>query len=297
MFRHQSINVILTFGLLFLGMESYAQHDQEATSQSDKLEIPFYLPITQEQFPGLTDKLESALKMASHKNAKLSMLRLRTTDYWHPYQHGIRQGRPAIYFAAPHFASWLVNNHSFEPTLRLSGTIRYVIAVRRSDSHIFEVSDLANKTICTQETMSLSFLLAGGTTGASKKRSLLPAKTLPVRSVVKEMQVNSERCDAFSLSEHVFRQFSAQLPFQFIRLQQSREFSNYSYLLHPSISPATKSALRAFLVSKKVAAILQPMYRLFAKQATILSGEPNHYPPSQMLLLQPYWGSGLLKAP
>jgi len=277
---------------LIVGSEG---HSQQVLSQSGVDGIPLFLPINKTQFPGLIEDLQSELTLASEVDSNLSKIDLSTTDYWHPYQQGIRQGRRGVYFAAPHFVAWLVNQHRFDPTLKLAGILQYVIVARRADSHIFEVRDLANKNVCVNATMDLGFLLVR----ESMRRSLLPAKIQRVTSVSDEMKADNKSCDAFSLNEHLFLEFSRENPFQYIRLQQSKKLSHYAYALHPSISPKSKRALRKFLASKKVKEILRPMYRLFAKQPVILGGKASSYPASQMQLLMPYWGPDLsdLKAP
>jgi len=288
MLLHSLSSTILALGLFIAGSVSYAQQASEPSIENNTQEILFYLPISRERFPDLIQNIEAALD-----DAKLDNLKLTTTDYWHPYQQGIRQGRLGIYFAAPHFSSWLVNIHKFEPMLRLSGGLQYVIAARRSDSHIFEVVDLAEKTVCTDATMDLSFLLVR----ESMTRSVLSAETKRVSNVAFEMGQDNKICDAFSLSEHLFLEFAAQQPFKFIRLQQSSEFSNYAYLLHPGVPPETKRALRKFLVSKKAREILHAMYLLFSKDPRIISAKPSNYPHSQMQSLIGYWGSQKLIAP
>lgn len=278
---------MLACSLFLIASVGFAQQSSVSSANINDTKIPFYLPINENQFPWLIQELESALSEASLENASLSKLAVTATDYWHPYQQGIRQGRHGIYFAAPHFASWLINNHQFEPVLQLAGKLQYVIVSRRSDSHIFEVGDLATKTVCTNAIMDISFLLVR----ESMTRSVLSADTLRVQNVAKEMSDNNKECDAFSLSEHLFLSFATEDPFQFIRLQQSREFSNYAYLLHPSIAPDDKKALKKFLNSKQVSQILAPMYRLFVKEPSVLNGKPSSYPQSDSSSLEAYWGA------
>jgi hypothetical protein len=249
--------------------------------QSIEQEIPFYLPISNTQFPGLVSQLEIALT-----DAGLGHLKLTTTDYWHPYQNGIRQGRLGIYLAAPHFASWLIHKYEFKPNLKLDGPLRYVITARRADTNLFEINDLANQTVCTSASMDLSFLLVK----EAMPQSLLSPKTIRVESVVEKMRSDDSRCNAFSLSEHLYLMLAADQPFKFISLKQSAEFSNYAYVLHPSVSQQTHSELTKLLSNKAVTKILRPMHQLFAAEPRIVRAKENHYPKSDMSPLQKYWG-------
>jgi len=279
MLLNHLISAIVFVSLFAHATQGNAQQTSELT---DRDRTRLYLPISRDQFPELVSNLEAALLKAG-----LDELKLTTSDYWHPYQHGIRQGRPGIYLAAPHFAAWLVNKHQFEPTLMLSETLQYVIVARRADLDIFEVNDLASKTVCTGPTMDLSFLLVR----ESMTRSLLSAETKRVEDVAKKMQTDDKRCDAFSLSEHLFKNYELEQSFKFIRLQQSAKYSNYAYLFHPSVSKRTKAALRKFLLSRKTQELMQPIYRLYANQPIIVRAKPTHYPSVQSKSLQPYWGS------
>jgi hypothetical protein len=274
--------VFILSSLTVAGSNLSAESETKSASQVTQEIIPFYLPINEAQFPGLIEKLEKALG-----EANLGHLKLTTTSYWHPYQNGIRQGRLGIYLTAPHFASWLINQHQFNTELRLAGPLRYVIAVRRDDTEIFEVNDLVNKTVCTTATMDLSFLLAK----ESVPRSILSAKTRRVESVVEQMRLDSRRCNAFSLSEHLFLKLAMDQPFKFIRLKQSEEFSNYAYLVHPSVPPQTAVALTKFLKNRGVIKMLTPMHQLFSAEPRIVSARAIHYPRSQMSPLLRYWAA------
>ncbi len=278
MLLNHLISAIVFVSLLAHATQGNTQQVSELTG-TDHTRL--YLPISRDQFPELISKLETALL-----DAGLDDLKLITGDYWHPYQNGVRQGRPGIYLAAPHFAAWLIDQHQFEPTLMLSESLQYVIVARRADLDIFEVNDLASKTVCTGPTMDLSFLLVQ----ESMTRSLLSAETERVEDVANQMQTDNKRCDAFSLSEHLFKNYELEQPFKFIRLQQSAKFSNYAYLFHPSVSKRTKAALRKFLLSRNTQELMQPIYRLYAKQPIVVKAKPRHYPPAQSMSLRPYWG-------
>jgi hypothetical protein len=278
----QHLLLFLLGSLTVAASNLHAESKSKPASQAKIKSIPFYLPIDKTQFPGLIEKIEKVLSVAG-----LGHLKITTTSYWHPYQNGIRQGRMGIYLAAPHFASWLINQHQFNTELKLAGSLRYVIAVRRADTSIFEVNDLVNKTVCTSAIMDLSFLLATEST----PHSLLSAKTRRVESVVEQMRLNSRKCNAFSLSEHLFLEIAAEQPFKFIGLKQSAEFSNYAYLVHPDVSQQTSAALTKFLKNKEVAQILLPIHQLFAAEPRLVRARPNHYPRSQLSPLLQYWAA------
>jgi hypothetical protein len=263
-------------------IDARAELTPKLGSQNTQQEIPFYLPISKAQFPELITQLKTALS-----DAGLGHLKIATTDYWHPYQNGIRQGRLGIYLAAPHFTSWLIHKYQFKPQRKLAGPLRYVIVTRQADTNIFEINDLANQTVCTDATMDLSFLLVK----ESMPRSVLSPKTIQVESVVEKMHSDDRRCNAFSVSEHLLLMLAADQPFKFISLKQSEEFANYAYVTHPDVSQQTNAALNKLLTNKAIVKILRPMYQLFTTEPRLVHAKATHYPKSSMSLLQRYWGN------
>jgi len=246
----------------------------------DEQPIPFYLPLSSEQFPHIAQQLQSALDQAGLSNFQVS-----TTDYWHPYQQGLRKGRPGVYFAAPHFSAWAVTRNKFIPILRLKGKLQYVLAARRADSHIFEVNDLAGKTVCTQRAPNLDFLLSR----TALKEALILARSKSVNSVPFAMNANDLDCHAFSVGEHIFDQFNESEPFRFIRLYQSEASSNYSFLMDRQTALKQAPAIKKFLRNKKTKSILEPMYKLFSPKPKLVSVRTRHYSRAGYAPLIDYW--------
>lgn len=242
--------------------------------------LPFYLPLHSDQFPQIITKLETALQKAG-----ITDLSVRTADYWQGYQQGLRRGRKGVYFAAPHFAAWSINQHDFEPLLRLNEPLRFVIANKRANSQHFEINDLANQKICTQRPLNLDYLLVN--TGFDNP--VLSANTLSVWSVIDEINNPKSGCAAFAISDHFFITLEKSRPQEFIRLQQGRRFNNYVFIAHPSLSHARGNKIRTFLLREDIQALLQPIYKLTSTKTKLVSASRQDYPLSYTAPLAPYW--------
>ena len=242
--------------------------------------IPFYLPLSVDQFPNISSKLETALAEAG-----LSQFSVKTTDYWHPYQQGLRQGRNGVYFAAPHFAAWSILKNKFVPIFRIQSELQYVIVARRADSAIFEVNDLAGKTVCTERAPNLDFLLSR----TALEKALILARTKNVKSVFFAMTDDDKSCQAFSISRHIFEHFAKSEPFRFIRLQQSEPSKNYSFVLDQSTASVHGLALEKFLRSSKAQTILEPMYKLYSTSPTLMRVKTKDYEEQDYAPLLNYW--------
>jgi len=242
--------------------------------------IPFYLPLSSEQFPTISDDLENALHEAG-----LSQFKVTTTDYWHPYQQGLRRGRRGVYFAAPHFSAWAIDKYKFVPILRLRNKLQYVIVARRTDSHIFEVNDLAGKTVCTGQAPNLDFLLSR----TALRKAVILARTKPVKSVPQAMRSDDQNCQAFSVSRHIFDAFIKTEPFRFIRLQQSDATLNYGFIVNRQTALDHGIKLRKFLRSARAKSVLKPMYDLYSDKTILVGAKTRDYSSNDYAPLLDYW--------
>ena len=102
------------------------------TGQASARKIPIYLPSN------------STFDAKSIKQLNVEFSKtyeFKITKYQRNYQQAIKNGKFGVYFAPPHFAAWLIHQHAFQPVLTLSEPLSYVIATRRDDNRIFELSD------------------------------------------------------------------------------------------------------------------------------------------------------------
>jgi len=243
-------------------------------------QIALYLPLHADQHKELLIELRTALDAA-----RLTNIKIRTAENWLQYQQAIRGGERGLFFAAPHYAAWAINKMQFRPLLRLYDPIKYVIAVERSKGNFFEINDLANGQICTQQALNLDYLLVNN----AFQNRLLSANEKPVWSVLDAMLNPQNNCDAYSISEHVFANIEQEHPNKFIRLQQSRHFNNYVFMAHPTLSSHIRKKISNFLLTEKTLELLTPLYERYAKQSKLVPANTEDYPPSYADILRQYW--------
>jgi len=242
--------------------------------------LAFYLPLHSSQHPKLVSELEHALQISGLDN-----LKVRTADYWQGYQQGIRLGRKGVYFAAPHFAAWSINQHDFAPIVRLDEPLKYVIAIRRKNSQYFEINDLARQKVCSERALNLDYLLVN--TGFDNP--VLSANTVAVWSVMDEIVDQNTDCVAFAISDHAFNRLEKNKPREFIRLQQGPRFNNYTFVAHPNLNTALINKLRAFLLREDIQALMQPLFRPITTKAKLVNAYRRDYPLNYLTQLAPYW--------
>ncbi len=241
--------------------------------------IPFYIPVNSNDYPKLKHKLDAALFKVG-----LGQFATQTTDYWHTYRQGIKQGRIGVYLAAPHFVAWVTNKHNFTPLLKLESNAQYVLASRSTDINLFEVDDLNNRPVCTQSSLNLDFILVN----QAFTNPLYSAQVKIVSDVAKEINRDNKDCHAFSIANHLFIKHNLAHPESLIRLQQGPSWPPYAWVLHPELD-SHKQVLIKFLRSETALEILSPIIQTFSEGNRILNTIKEDYPAKVTKPLDKYW--------
>ena len=215
----------------------------------------------------------------------IGKIRIKPVRFWNNFQSDLREGKRGIYLAPPHFAAWAINKHGFRPLLRAPDPLKYVIAVNRSDSHLFEINDLDQQRVCAQKPLNLDYLLIN----AAFDEPMHWAEIVTVRSVHKEMLANDTRCVGFALSNHLYKQLENQYPDRFIRLQQGAEFNNYVLVSHPDIDDSLLLKMMQLLQQSRMQKHLLPLLRPYADSGQLIRAKVEDYPLTYTLDLTPYW--------
>ena len=243
--------------------------------------ISIYLPIHSARYSGLIDQLNERL---THK--QLSQFQFKASDYWHPFQQGIRQGRDGVYLAPPHFAAWAIHKHRFIPVAKLEGNLTYVIVARKDDLSLFEIDDLNNRKVCSQAALNLDYL----TLRQAFSNPLYSAETVIVADVFQYLQEDNAECEAFAISNHQFFELDAKSPDLYIRLQQGETWPSYAFVSHPEVETISLLKLRNFLLTKDIQAALEPILKKFSESGSLSKAYLRDYPEQLKEILQTDWG-------
>ena len=253
---------------------SFAQANNTNTA------LRLFLPIRSEDFPQLIETMEGKFSEYGFDNIKVA-----TADDWHNFQQGLRHGRTGVYLAPPHFAAWAIEKHNFLPLLRISKPLTYAISTTRSDLSLFEVNDLAGRTVCTSNPLNMDYLLVN----QALQKSIRSAKIKIVDSVEQQMRLANTTCAAFSVSLHIFDKFAIDQPDRWIRLLQSEQLNNYALVAHPNISPNQLTRVRKYLSSDRGQKLMSPIVKLFADGARLIPARNEDYPATYTQSLSRYW--------
>lgn len=250
------IRLLACWVLIAMASESLAQEKHK-----------FFIPFDRADFPSEVNSLETLLEESN--------IEIQGSDYWHPYQRGVRQGAKGLYLVAPHFASWLIHYHQFSVVTQLNQSIQYVVAVRKRDIHIFEIDDLDQKEICTQRALNIDFLLLR----SIFSNPLLAADHIAVSDVLKEMQSANSECQGFILPNHLFKQHVEE-KLGFIRLHQGQVWPAYAVVAHPDMSETDINSLRSLLLNMEAIKPLEQMLNRLSLNPRFVRASGADYPES-----------------
>ena len=275
----QSPNIIYVIAFLLLCNAGIALAQNNFTDNNNQT-IKLYLPIESKPFSSMIKALENDLL----KN-NINDIEIESIDHWHAYQQGLRAGRVGFYFAPPHFAAWAFSEHGFKAMLRISDPLSHVIAAKRTNSDIFEINDLINKHVCSEKAYSLSYLAGGSVIN----KQVGSANIEIVESVEKQMTKATTNCDAFSISDHLFKKLSMKSPTRYIRLHQSIKTNNYALIAHPDIADQRIAALTKYFLKSESQKLITPLLSIFSKSGNLILSKPTDYPSDYYKNLIPYW--------
>lgn len=269
---------ILLLSLFLVQVLMQTGHTQ--TTYGDNL-IMFRLPLASDTNPALRHTLQQALVAQ-----KLPQVRVQLADYWHSYLQSIRRGHRGIYLTEPHLASWAISHHSFVPITQIKGDLRFVLLVRSDDTHLFEIRDLEQKTICAERPLSLNSLWLSE---LFLNHPSISYRLKTVESSIKALKENQADCDAFSVNDHHFNQVANHLSVAFIRIQQSRNYANPSIITDPETMKKLGDKLTTFFKSDLAYDSLLPVLTHYEKEPYLGKHKTKT---NQHLLKQltVYWG-------
>lgn len=245
--------------------------------------VQLNLPFSSSDYSELTTQLRNALDQA-----QLAEVELVTAEHWHTYQNKLRLGRKGLYIAPPHFSSWAVHKFDFVAHVRLASPLSYVIATKRSNQHIFEMNDLADRPVCSSRPVNMDYLLIN----RAFDNPVLSARIKTVASVDKEMRQSNHNCDGFALTNQQYKSISAESPTRYIRLQQSAKYHNLALISDAESTanePETIAKIIRLLNSEKGRQILDPWVSQYSSSKLWVASSALDYPSDYFDILTPFW--------
>ena len=243
--------------------------------------VTLYFPGINKQNPKLSKQIEEALAKQA-----VDFLSVKGTEFWHPYQNGIRTGKVGIYFAQPHMAAWLITRHNFSPIYRLHGNTNYALAVAKAHTSIFELLDLNGKRVCHEPGLNLGTIWLNQLLGENQ----IAANTIEVPHIETYMLTqNTKNCDSFIVEATAYNRVEKETRNKYIRLAQSSIYKHYALLAHPSIAKPNLDKLATALKKKELQTLLRPYFSDLSKWDNLIPIDKTDYSPSDIELLAPYW--------
>ncbi len=259
--------------LLILGNAPGSASDDDAS-------VKLYVPFATQPPATLRTQVQRLLNESIHAPNKV----IAVTE-WSEYLRAVRTGSPGLYLAAPHFVSWLVHRHDATPLARFDEMLSYTVLSRAGDHGLFDLSDLSGRVVCTQPSMNLDFLMVSNI-AADEADSITIAVT---RSIAQRLRDRDQRCDAFTVSNHLASEVEESDAGEFVRLTQSKQWPQYALVVIDPSSDKPKQPMVSTAVAVALLKLLQPQIAHEAQEQSVVPAARSDYPLDLSNMLLPYW--------
>lgn len=185
---------------------------------------------------------------------------------WKRYEKKMKNDEYDIIFDGPHFAAWRIETQLAKPLIKLPGSLRFVLVVKKSDSALRETSDMIGKTICTLPAPNL---------GALTLFSMFPyparqPEYLLIQGGFKEISQAFllEKCDAAILrSSYYFKKADQQFRDTTRVIKRSKGLTNQGITVSRRVDPGSYQKLVNTLIAGDGKLALKPILERFYSNA------------------------------
>ncbi|MHB1951839.1 MAG: phosphate/phosphite/phosphonate ABC transporter substrate-binding protein [Acidiferrobacteraceae bacterium] len=211
---------------------------------------------------------------------------LRYESNWLSYENDMRKGRFDLVFDGPSFISWRMEHQHFVPLAKLKGDLVFKIILRKNDTAISKVSQLAGHMICAFAPPNLATLSVYSLfPDALSQPTIIPVKGLktPYLSLLKG------KCRAAVIQAVLYKKLNAGPTHGKTRvLYTTRPIPNQGFSAGPRIPPAVQAKIREALLSPAGAAATALMRKEFGNRPLVPAHRAEYTGVSS--LLNGVWG-------
>ncbi len=203
---------------------------------------------------------------------------------WLTYQSSMHKGAYDIVFDGPAFVAWRMLKLQHVPLVKLPGQLSFVVVVKKEDTRINNMADLAGRTVCGLAPPNLATLIMQYEFPNPARQPLIVATKNFKESYA---GVVNGKCLAAVINAKVYAGLEAQSHATRV-IFTSKAFSNQAITVGPKISPEMRAKITQALLSPAgTAASLSVLERF--KAAAWMPAKPEEYEGLQVLL-KDVWG-------
>ncbi len=208
-------------------------------------------------------------------------------DNWLNYQAQLQKGRYDLIFDGPHFIGWRVAKMQHLPIAKLPGKLAFVVFVKKDNSRIKQLADMAGRTLCGLAPPNLATL-------TMYNQFQNPARQ-PLVVEVKSFKAGYERvksgnCVAGVMRDKLFNKLQKKHGAQARVIWRSKGTANQGFSAGPRFSSGDKLRLSRSLLSKKAAPHLEIFFNRFSKKNKKLKRVTGSEYAGLGILLRDVWG-------
>ncbi len=169
----------------------------------------------------------------------------RYVNNWLSYESNIRHKVYDIEFDGPAFIAWRMAHYGWTPLVKAPGNLRFVVIVKRDNTTIKNLEDLAGYSMCAFAPPNLATItIQYEFTNPSRQPNIIPIRTFSQAY----REVMSGQCTAGIMQIMLYKHMNA--TFHAARIVYvSRKLPNQAFSAGPRVTPAMQARITSALLS------------------------------------------------
>lgn len=214
--------------------------------------------------------------------AQLSRIIGAEVKYVHPgnwvaYKKKVQSGKYDFVFDGPHFVAWRLNNLDVSTSVKLPGTLSFVLITSKSSSYIKTKENLISRKICALPSPHLGTL----TTYSMFPNPVQQPKFVTNKGGFKNLMVNflSGKCDAAILRDTYFKNKVDKNIREGLKvIARSKTMTNQGITISKRVDVNTKQRIISFLTSEEGSVAAKNLFQRFSKKKAyfITAGDSDY---------------------
>ena len=203
------------------------------------------------------------------------------------YQSEMRKGTYDIVFDGPHFLSWRMTQLQHVPLVKFPGNLVFVAAVKKSNTKVNSLKDMAGRTLCAFPPPNLATLAVQFEfDNPARQPMFLETETFPLS--YKNMVAG--KCVGAILQKKLFETLDKDAQVAKV-LFTSKPYPNQAFSAGPKVTPEMRERIVKALLSPEGAAATQKMRDVY-KATSLVPATVEEFQ-GLGLLLRDIWGFGV----
>lgn len=207
---------------------------------------------------------------------------------WNVYSLDMRNGKYDIVFDGPHFAAWRIKHLNHVPTVKLPGSLDFVVLARWDDKRITNLRSVASKPVCSLPSPNLGTMMILG----QFDNPVLHPQIFEVKGGFEDVlqAFKDGRCRAAVVRENAYKKLTEEDRKTYKVIFKSPPYPNQTVTVVSRINGKKRDRIVAALTKKNLAAGEKIFDQFSKSERFFIPAKPADYRDMETMLEGVVWG-------